>query len=85
MPKWIPLVALFGLCCLMIIPAPGIEGLVIGSICVLVIIGSATMFVLDRLANRILQFVGTMKKSVRRQSRAVHAGSGMAKKVPTRR
>lgn len=85
MPNWVPLVAMFGLACLMIIPAPGIEGLVIGCICVLIIVVSAVLLLLDRLASRVLVLASRMKLRGGRPSRAVHAGSGIARKVPTPR
>lgn len=81
MPKWVPMVALFGLACLMIIPAPGIEGLVIGCICVLIIVVSAVLLLLDRVASHVLVLTARMKKRGRTPSRAVHAGSGIARKV----
>ena len=81
MPYWAPIVAVFGLACLMIIPAPGIEGLVIGCICVLIIVVSAVLLLLDRLASRVLVLAARVKKRSRRPGRAVHAGSGIARKV----
>lgn len=81
MPYWVPLVAVFGLGCLMIIPAPGIEGLVIGCICVLIIVVSAVLLLLDRLASRVLVLAGRMKKRGHQPRKAVHAGSGIARKV----
>ena len=50
MAKWIPGAAVFGLLCLMIIPAPGIWGVLIGAACVLAIVGSLCMLLLDRVA-----------------------------------
>lgn len=85
MPSWVPLVAMFGLGCLMIIPAPGVEGLVIGTICVIIIVVSAVLLLLDQLASRVLILASRMKLRSGRPSRAVHGGSGIAKKVPTPR
>lgn len=81
MAKWIPGAAVFGLLCLMIIPAPGIWGVLIGAVCVLAIIGSLCMFVLDRAATAILTWRGRMRTQRLSRSRAVHAGSGMTRKV----
>ena len=87
MPYWVPLTALFGLCCLMIIPAPGWEGVAIGGLCVLVIVVSGLMMLLDRLASRILAVMDRAKKQrmARRARQAVHASSGIAKKARTAR
>ena len=87
MAKWIPGAAVFGLLCLMIIPAPGIWGVLIGAACVLAIVGSLFMLVLDRVATAILawrarakQTSGQPRKQPRR-TRVVHAGPGMTRKV----
>ncbi|MET3411443.1 MULTISPECIES: hypothetical protein [unclassified Methylobacterium] len=85
MAKWIPGAAVFGLLCLMIIPAPGIWGVLIGAACVLAIVGSLCMLVLDRVASAIL--VWRQRMRVRRpspgrsRSRVVHAGARMTRKV----
>ncbi|MEH3065569.1 hypothetical protein SAMN02799625_05120 [Methylobacterium sp. UNC300MFChir4.1] len=85
MAKWIPGAAVFGLLCLMIIPAPGIWGVLIGAACVLAIVGSLCMLVLDRVASAIL--VWRQRVRVRRpspgrsRSRVVHAGSRVTRKV----
>jgi O-antigen/teichoic acid export membrane protein len=81
MAKWIPGAAVFGLLCLMIIPAPGIWGVLIGAACVLAIIVSLCMLVLDRVATRILAWHGRVRQTRRSRARAVHAGSGMTRKV----
>ena len=52
MAKWIPGVATFGLICLMVLPAPGIWGVLIGGICVVAIIGSVLMWALDSVLSR---------------------------------
>ncbi|MBX9932202.1 MAG: hypothetical protein K2Y56_11790 [Methylobacterium sp.] len=80
MPYWVPITALFGLCCMMIIPAPGWEGVAIGAICVLVILVSAITMLLDRAASRILVTMSRARKR-RLAKNAVHRGSGIAKKV----
>nr|WP_042673318.1 hypothetical protein [Methylobacterium sp. B34] len=85
MAKWIPGAAVFGLLCLMIIPAPGIWGVLIGAACVLAIVGSLCMLVLDRVASAIL--VWRQRMRVRRpspgrsRSRVVHAGARVTRKV----
>lgn len=81
MAKWIPGVATFGLLCLMIIPAPGIWGVLIGGICALAIIISAALWMLDLVATRILVWRDRVRSRPSARRRAVHAGSGMAKKV----
>jgi len=79
MAKWIPGAAVFGLLCLMIIPAPGIWGVLIGAVCVLAIVGSLCMLLLDRVATALLAWRARPRKIGR--SRAVHAGSRMTRKV----
>ncbi|KAB1070209.1 hypothetical protein [Methylobacterium planeticum] len=81
MAKWIPGVATFGLLCLMIIPAPGIWGVLIGGVCTLAIIVSAALWLLDRVASRILAWRDRTRSRRGGGRRAVHAGSGMARKV----
>ncbi|MCJ2050519.1 hypothetical protein [Methylobacterium sp. J-070] len=79
MAKWIPGAAVFGLMCLMIIPAPGIWGVLIGAVCVLAIVGSLCMLLLDRIATTILAW--RARQAGGRRARAVHAGSGMTRKT----
>lgn len=82
MAKWVPMTALFGLVCLMILPTPGVVGIVIGSVCALAIVISAIVMLLDRLADRVTVTVGRFKeRRTLRRSRAVHSVSGMARKV----
>ena len=81
MAKWIPGVATFGLLCLMIIPAPGIWGVLIGGVCALAILVSAALWMLDQMASRILTWRDRRRSRQTGRRRAVHAGSGMAKKV----
>ena len=81
MAKWIPGAAVFGLLCLMIIPAPGIWGVLIGAACVLAIVGSLCMLLLDRVATRLLIWRERTKQTRRNRSRVVHAGSGMTRRV----
>ncbi|MCJ2084452.1 hypothetical protein MKK88_00380 [Methylobacterium sp. E-005] len=83
MAKWIPGAAVFGLLCLMIIPAPGIWGVLIGAACVLAIVGSLFMLVLDRVATAILAWRARAKQTSKpsRRTRVVHAGPGMIRKV----
>ncbi len=80
MAKWIPGAAVFGLMCLMIIPAPGIWGVLIGAVCVLAIVGSLCMLLLDRIATAILAWRARMRTHAW-PVRAVHAGSGMTRKT----
>lgn len=85
MATWIPGAAVFGLLCLMIIPAPGIWGVLIGGACVLAIVGSLCMLLLDRTATALLAWRGAWRARTRpahgSRSRVVHAGSGMTRKV----
>ncbi|MEL6064804.1 MULTISPECIES: hypothetical protein [unclassified Methylobacterium] len=83
MAKWIPGAAVFGLLCLMLIPAPGIWGVLIGGACVLAIVGSLFMLFLDRVATAILVWRARAKLPSKqpRRTRVVHAGSGMARKA----
>lgn len=89
MAKWIPGAAVFGLLCLMIIPAPGIWGVLIGAACVLAIVGSLFMLVLDRVATAILAWrarargTGAKRAGAKpsHRTRVVHAGPGMTRKV----
>lgn len=80
MTKWIPIVASFGLICLMVLPTPGILGLMIGTSCALAILAWGALWLLDRAADRLILF-GTR---LRRRRPAVHAGSGIAMKKPAR-
>ena len=81
MAKWIPGAAVFGLLCLMIIPAPGIWGLLIGAVCVLAIIASLCMLMLDRMATALLAWRARGHQAPARRSRVVQAGSKMTRKV----
>ena len=91
MAKWIPGAAVFGLLCLMIIPAPGIWGVLIGVACVLAIVASLCMLLLDRMATALLVWRKTWRETWRkawrartrpaRRGRVVHAGPGMTRKV----
>ncbi len=83
MAKWIPGAAVFGLLCLMIIPAPGIWGVLIGATCVLAILGSLFMLVLDRVATALLAWRArrATRPTQARRTQVVHAGSGMSRKV----
>ncbi|MGH1573700.1 hypothetical protein ACRAWG_27440 [Methylobacterium sp. P31] len=81
MAKWIPGAAVFGLLCLMIIPTPGIWGVLIGATCVLAIIVSLCMLLLDRMVTRALGWRERVRQACRNRARAVHAGSGMTRKV----
>ncbi|MCJ2064636.1 hypothetical protein MKK63_18225 [Methylobacterium sp. J-088] len=83
MAKWIPGAAVFGLLCLMIIPAPGIWGVLIGATCVLAIIGSLFMLVLDRVATALLAWRArrATRLTQSRRTQVVHAGSGMTRKA----
>lgn len=81
MAKWIPGAAVFGLLCLLIIPAPGIWGVLIGAVCVLAIVVSLFMLLLDRMATGILAWRQRTRPVRRGRARVVHAGSGMTRKV----
>jgi hypothetical protein len=81
MAKWIPGAAVFGLLCLMIIPAPGIWGVLIGAACVLAIVGSLCMLALDRVASVILAWRERVRARRLGRARAVRAGFGVIRKV----
>ncbi|WP_305527244.1 hypothetical protein [Methylobacterium amylolyticum] len=83
MAMWISGLAVFGLLCLMILPAPGIWGVLIGGVCILTIAVSAVLFVLDRAATGALGWVERVRARRRRHGRrrAIHAGSGIARKL----
>lgn len=86
MSKWVPAVAVVGLVCLMVIPAPGVLGVVIGAGCVLAIALSAIMFLLDRLATRLIALGQRIRSSLFSQDkRAVHKHSGTARTVVGKR
>jgi hypothetical protein len=80
MAQWIPGAAVFGLLCLMIIPAPGIWGVLIGAVCVLAIVVSLCMLVLDRVATALLAWRQRARQA-RRNRAVVHAGARMARKA----
>lgn len=82
MPNWIPVAAVFGLLALMVIPAPGIMGVLIGAVCILAIAMSALVWLLDRAATGFLGWRRRIAETRRaRRRKAVHAGSGMARKA----
>ncbi|HEX8417738.1 MAG TPA: hypothetical protein VF641_09045 [Methylobacterium sp.] len=82
MSNWIPGVAVFGLVCLMVIPAPGILGLIIGAACVVTIMVSALVILLDMMSTRMIAHWERMKaRRTSAKRRAVHAGSGIARKA----
>lgn len=82
MEKWIPATATFGLICLMILPAPGIWGVVVGGVCALTIVVSALVWCLDRMSSRVADWYVSMRKRKRaNRRRAVHARSGIARKA----
>lgn len=82
MAKWIPLTALFGLVCLMVIPTPGIIGILIGSACAFAIIVSAIIMMIDRLAGRLARRLERRKlRRAPKPKLGVHANSGIARKI----
>jgi hypothetical protein len=81
MARWIPGAAVFGLLCLMIIPTPGIWGVLIGASCVLVIVGSLCMLLLDRVATRLLLWRQRVRQERRNRARAVQAGPGLTRRM----
>ncbi|MGU3360438.1 hypothetical protein ACLBWX_08905 [Methylobacterium sp. M6A4_1b] len=80
MAKVIPLIATFGLICLMVLPAPGILGLMIGLACTITIVICAAVWLFDRAATHIALFMERTGERLFRR-RAVHAGSGMMRKA----
>lgn len=82
MAKWVPLTALFGLVCLMMIPTPGVTGILIGSVCAFAIIVSAAVMMIDRLAGRFALWLQRRKlRRASKRKRGVHAHSGIARKI----
>ena len=82
MEKWIPVTATFGLICLMVLPAPGIWGVLIGGICVLAIVVSAFVWCLDRMSSRVADWYGRVReRRLANRRRAVHASSGIVRKT----
>lgn len=79
MARWIPIMASIGLVSLMVIPAPGIWGLLIGVACSLAILVSTLLWLLDQFATRMAQ---AWERQARRR-RKMHAGSGMIRKAGT--
>ncbi|MCJ2034764.1 hypothetical protein [Methylobacterium sp. J-068] len=79
--KTIPLLATIGLISLMVFPAPGLCGLLIGVACSLAIILSALLWLLDRIVTRLALLWD--RKAGRRVRRQVHAGSGMTRRSGT--
>lgn len=80
MAKCIPGIATFGLLCMILLPAPGIWGLLIGGSCALAIIVVGLMWLLDRIAARVAALLDRRRGSARRR-RGIHAGSGIAMKA----
>jgi len=81
MTKTIPLLATFGLICLMVLPAPGILGLMIGLGCAITIVICAAIWLFDRAATRLALLMEQTGERLFRRRRAVHAGSGMMRKA----
>ncbi len=81
MTKTIPVLATFGLICLMILPAPGILGLMIGLGCAITIVICAAIWLFDRAATRLALLMERTGERLFRRRRAVHAGSGMMRKA----
>lgn len=77
--RWIPLLASVGLVSLMVMPAPGPWGLVIGVGCSLTIILFACLWYLDRSANYLA--LRWAQRTTRPGRRSLHAGSGMIRKT----
>ena len=82
MGRWISMTAVFGLVCLMIIPTPGISGICIGAVCLLAIIATAVMHLLDRASTYLLLWHDSYKQQrIGNRRRNLHAQSGMARKA----
>ncbi|AWN42964.1 hypothetical protein [Methylobacterium durans] len=82
MPFWIPALSLCGLVCLMIIPAPGYWGVLIGGLCLLIILVWAVLALLDRVLEPLRRRLAFWRETrARKRRRAVHSGSGIARKV----
>ena len=82
MKRWIPVTAVVGLVCLMIIPTPGILGICIGAVCLLAIIATIFVHLLDKASTRILTWHEARRKRRRwSHRRVIHAQSGMVRKA----
>ena len=82
MARWIPVTAVFGLLCLMIIPTPGILGICIGAVCLMTIIATVVVHLLDKASARILVWHESYRKQwLKNRQRSIHAQSGMARKA----
>ncbi|WP_132255982.1 hypothetical protein [Methylobacterium segetis] len=82
MPVWIPALSLGGLVCLMIIPAPGYWGVAIGGLCLLIIVVWALLWVVDRILAPVRNRLALWRDArARKRRRAIHAGSGIARKA----
>ncbi|WP_245259381.1 hypothetical protein [Methylobacterium sp. 77] len=65
----------------MVIPTPGVIGILIGSVCALAIVASAIFIAVDRLAGRLAMVFARGRTQRRAPKRAVHANSGMSRKI----
>ena len=82
MPKWVPAVATIGLICLMILPTPGVLGLIIGTVCARAQGAGAGVGRRHPLAARLRRGLAALRQaSARRVRRDVHPGSGIARKT----
>lgn len=81
MTKAVPLLATFGLVSLVVLPAPGIWGLVIGLTCTITILICGVLWLFDRAATHLACLIERNRNRFLRRRRAVHAGSGMMRKA----
>lgn len=78
MARWIPVLASVGLVSLMVMPAPGPWGLVIGASCCVAISLAAFLRLVDRVATHLaIRWAQRVRLRTRRR---VHAGSGMLRR-----
>lgn len=87
MKPWIPVIAVLGLIIVASVPAPGIFGVAVGGLCVVLIVGWALAVafqaVWDRTMAPITDAISAHFRA-RRRRREFHAGSGLAKKKVAR-
>jgi hypothetical protein len=83
MKTWIPISSLFGLACVMMMPALGLLGLVIGAGCLLAILLWGLSYLLDKTLTPLAALLEAYKarRAANRRRLAVHAGSGLKRKV----
>ncbi|MCE4223093.1 hypothetical protein HCU64_04965 [Methylobacterium sp. C25] len=81
MSKWVPAVALIGLVCIMVLPTPGVLGIVIGTCCLLAIIVSAVALFFERILSRVIKPVtDAFRRAAKPKKRFADAGAVVGRK-----